>query len=323
MNKTGYRFNPSTLSYEKIDVPLKLKVKKLLIKFIKSLSLAIVIFFAVSIFIDSPKEKMLKQDNNELLAQYQILNEQIKKLDNIISNLEQRDDNIYRVIFEAEPIDKSIRRAGTGGVNKYESLSNSTNAEIIISTSQKLDKLLKASYIQSKSYDEVENLVKDKINMYASIPAILPISLSNKKIKFASSYGYRIHPIYKTRKWHDGLDFSGPIGTPIYATGDGKVEYAELRKGYGKTILLDHSFNHKTLYAHLDGYAVKKGTLVKRGDLIGFMGNTGLSTGPHLHYEVIKNNKTTNPINYFFSDLSPEEYDNMVEQTEFNMQTMD
>ncbi len=323
MAKTGYRFNPETLSYDKIHISFKKKLWSLIVKLIQSLSLALVISLVVSSFMDSPKEKALKREKEEILAQYHILNNQINQLDNILKNLENRDDNIYRVIFESEPIDGSIRRAGSGGINKYEALKDMDNAELIISTSRKLDELSKAMYIQSRSYDEIETLTKNKIDMLASIPAILPVSLKNKKTRFSSSFGYRIHPIYKTVKLHAGMDFSGAVGTPIYATGNGKVVYAEIHKGYGKTVLIDHGFNYQTLYAHLNSYNVKAGQKVKRGDIIGYMGNTGMSTGPHVHYEVKKNGRPVDPINYYFNDLTADDYDKLVAAANNNGQTMD
>lgn len=323
MAKTGYRFNPETLSYDKIHISFKRKLWLLVVKFFQSLSLALVIFLIVSSFIDSPKEKALKRENEEILAQYHILNNQINQLDNVLKDLENRDDNIYRVIFESDPIDISIRRAGSGGVNKYEVLKDMDNAELIISTSKKLDELSKAMYVQSRSYDEIESLAKNKIDMLASIPAILPVSLKNPKTRFSSSFGYRIHPIYKTVKLHAGMDFSGAVGTPIYATGNGKVVYTEIHKGYGKTVLIDHGFNYQTRYAHLNSYNVKAGQKVKRGDIIGYMGNTGMSSGPHIHYEVRKSGVAVDPINYYFNDLSADEYDKLVSEANNNGQTMD
>lgn len=323
MAKTGYRFNPETLSYDKIHISFKRKLWLLVVKFFQSLSLALVIFLIVSSFIDSPKEKALKRENEEILAQYHILNNQINQLDNVLKDLENRDDNIYRVIFESDPIDISIRRAGSGGVNKYEALKDMDNAELIISTSKKLDELSKAMYVQSRSYDEIESLAKNKIDMLASIPAILPVSLKNPKTRFSSSFGYRIHPIYKTVKLHAGMDFSGAVGTPIYATGNGKVVYTEIHKGYGKTVLIDHGFNYQTRYAHLNSYNVKAGQKVKRGDIIGYMGNTGMSSGPHIHYEVRKSGVAVDPINYYFNDLSADEYDKLVSEANNNGQTMD
>lgn len=323
MAKTGYRFNPETLSYDKIHISFKKKLWRLVVRFFSSLSLALVIFLLVSAIIDSPKEKALKREKEEILAQYRILNSELERLDDVLKNLETRDDNIYRVIFESEPIDANIRRAGSGGVNKYASLKNLDNAQLIISTSKKLDELTKAAYIQSKSYDEIENLVKNKIEMLASIPAILPVSLKNERTRFSSSFGYRMHPIYKTVKLHAGMDFSGAIGTPIYATGNGKVTSAEIHKGYGKCVIIDHGFNYQTVYAHMDKYNVKAGQKVKRGDIIGYMGNTGMSTGPHIHYEVKKNGIAVDPINYYFNDLTADEYDQLVTEANNNGQTMD
>ncbi len=323
MAKTDYRFNPETLSYDKIRITCKRKMWSWIVKFFQSLSLAIVIFFIVTAVFDSPKEKALKREKEELLAQYNLLDNQINRLDKVLKDLENRDDNIYRVIFETEPIDATIRRAGSGGSNKYEEIKNMDNAEIIINTSKKLDELTKAMYIQSRSYDAIEHLAKNKMDMLASIPAILPVSLSNKAVRFSSSFGYRIHPIYKTVKLHSGMDFSGPIGTPIYATGNGKIISASTHRGYGKCIEIDHGFNYKTVYAHLDKYNVRVGQKVKRGDIIGYMGNTGRSTGPHIHYEVRKNNIPVDPINYYSSDLSAEEYDKLVWEANNNGQTMD
>ncbi len=324
MAKTGYRFNPETLSYDKIQNTFKKKLSDLAVKFFQSLSLALVIFLIVSAFIDSPKEKALKREKEEILAQYHLLNNQVEKLDDVLSQLENRDDNIYRVIFESNPIDASIRRGGSGGVDKYNALKGMDNAELIINTSKKLDELSKAVFIQSKSYDEVENLVKHKIDMLASIPAILPVSLTDKKTRISSSFGIRIHPILKIRKHHAGMDFSGAIDTPIYATGDGEITYVKNEpSGYGKHLLINHDFNYETIYAHLNKYNVKAGQKVKRGDIIGYMGNTGMSSGPHVHYEVRKNGIAVNPINYYFNDLTPTEYDNLVLEANNDGQTMD
>lgn len=323
MRKTGYRFNPETLSYDKIEITLRKQLWILIKKLFSTLSLAVVIFFIVSAVIDSPKEKALKRENEEILAQYKLLNNEVEKLDQILKNLESRDDNIYRVIFETEPIDASIRRAGTGGVNKYEYLKDLKDADLIIATSQKLDELSKALYIQSKSYDEIENLAKNKLEMMASIPAIIPISLKNPKNHVSSAFGYRMHPFYKTIKLHAGMDFAGAMGTPVHATGDGKVIAVEIERGYGKCVIIDHGFSYKTLYGHLSEYNVKVGQKVKRGDVIAYMGNTGMSSGPHVHYEVRKNNMPVDPINYYFNDLTPDEYDELVATANNTGQTMD
>ncbi|WP_251620047.1 M23 family metallopeptidase [Odoribacter lunatus] len=324
MPKIGYRFNPETLSYDKIETPLRVKIGRLFRKFFSSLSLAIVIFFVISAVIDSPEEKALKREKEEILAQYNLLSNEIGKLDAVLKNLEERDDNIYRVIFEAEPIDAAIRRVGTGGVNKYEKLKDLKDADLIIGVSKKLDELSKALYVQSKSYDEIEKLAKNKVDMIGSIPAIIPLSLKNPRNRVSSSFGYRMHPFYKTVKFHAGMDFAGAVGTPIHATGNGKVILVSTLKGYGKCVMIDHGFSYQTLYGHLDSYNVKVGQTVKRGDVIAYLGNTGgFSTGPHLHYEVRKNKVPMNPINYYFNDLNPDEYDNITHIANNTGQSMD
>jgi murein DD-endopeptidase MepM/ murein hydrolase activator NlpD len=232
-----------------------------------------------------------------------------------MADIQQRDDNIYRVIFESEPISSSIRKAGFGGVNKYANLENLENAELVIKTATHLDRLAKEAYIQSKSYDEVMRLALNKEKMLAAIPAIQPVS--NKDLKrTASGWGYRIHPIYKIRKFHYGMDFTAPTGTEIYATGDGVVATVKGNKrskiGFGLEIIIDHGFGYETLYAHLNEFNVKAGQKVKRGDVIGYVGNTGGSTAPHLHYEIHKNGKPVNPEYFYFKDLTPQEYEKMV-----------
>lgn len=323
MRKTGYRFNPETLSYDKVETTLRKQLWILVKKLFSTITLALVIFFIISAFVDSPKEKALKRENEEILAQYQLLSNELEKLDGVLKNLEERDDNIYRVIFETEPIDASIRRAGTGGVNTYEYLKHLDDANLIINTTQKLDELSKALYIQSKSYDEIEDLAKNKIEMIASIPAIIPLSLKDPRIRVSSAFGHRMHPFYKTVKFHAGMDFAGAVGTPVHATGNGKVISVEIQRGYGKCIIIDHGFSYKTLYGHLNNYNVKLGQKVKRGDVIGYIGNGGLSTGPHLHYEVRKNNIPMDPLNYYFNDLTPDEYDELVTAANNTGQSMD
>ncbi len=282
-----------------------------------------VVAFIVIQFIGSPKEMRLQKENADLLAEYNILNMEIDRLGTVIQELENRDDNIYRVIFEAEPIASTIRHAGSGGSSKYSELRGLNNSELLISTNLKLDELKKATYIQSKSYDEIEEMLTNKIDMLASIPAILPVSLKGNKVSRTSGYGYRIHPIYKTSKLHTGIDFAGPTGTPIYATGNGKVVKADYNSGYGKHVVIDHGYSYKTHYAHMSAYTVKVGQEVKRGDLIGFIGSTGQSTGPHCHYEVLKNDVPVNPINYFFNDLTPDEYEELVNAVGEGGQSMD
>jgi len=322
MGKYEYRFNRDTLNYERIEKTWQQRAKTFTIKTLSSVIIACLLVIVMYYNFDSPKERTQKRNYEQLLSQYSILYKKVNTMHNVLLSLEKRDDNIYRAIFEAEPIPTSIRRAGTGGVNIYNKLEDLENSKIVISTSKKINELSKAIYIQSKSYDEIEDMFRNKVNMLASIPAILPIAIKDFK-RVSSAYGYRIHPIYKQRIAHMGMDFTGKINTPIYATGNGKVVKVDKQRGHGRRIIIDHGYGYKSVYAHLNGYNVKKGQKVKRGEIIGFLGNSGLSTGPHLHYEVRKNNKPINPINYYFNDLTADAYDNLVEAAANTGQSMD
>ena len=314
MRKAGYHFNSDTLSFDKIESSLRKRLWRLFKKFFSSFSLAIVMLYLVYAFIDSPKEKLLKRKYEEVLTQYSLLSNKVEHLDNVLKDMESRDDNIYRVIFETDPIPSSIRRAGSGGVDQYEHLRQIDNADLIIGTAKKIDELSKAIYIQSKSFDKIEELAKNKIDMLASIPAILPVSLKDKNThQVTSSFGYRMHPIYKTPKFHAGMDFSAHPGTDVYATGNGTVVKVGWETGYGNTIEIDHGFGYLTRYAHLQGFNTKVGKKVVRGEIIGKVGSTGKSTGPHLHYEVYVKGQVVNPVNYYFMDLSAEDYEKMIQ----------
>lgn len=323
MAKAKYRYNPHTLSYDKIELTLRNKLFRGGMILGASLIIGIGIYFITDAYIDSPKEKQLKKDNADLLARYQILDKKAEQLAIVLEDIQHRDDNIYRVIFEAEPIASEIRKAGFGGVNRYKELENLTNAELIVNTSKKLDKLSKQLYIQSKSFDEVFEMAKKKEEMLAAIPAIQPVS--NKDLtRMASGYGYRTDPVYKTRKFHAGMDFTAPRGTPIYATGDGKVIQADAKsRGYGNHVRIDHGYGYVTLYAHMNKFNCKVGQKVKRGDVIGYVGNTGKSVGPHCHYEVRKNGNPINPVNFYFNDLTPEQYAKMLELASDPTQSLD
>jgi len=244
----------------------------------------------------------------------ELFNKHMDDLENVLTEMQDRDDNIYRTIFEAEPLNYSVREAGFGGSNLYRELESMENSDIVIETARRIDILERKAYVQSDSYDDLVTMAINKEKMVAAIPAIQPIS--NKDLtRTASGWGYRIHPIYKIRKFHYGIDFTAPTGTDIYSTGDGVIESLEAnsRDGYGNYIIINHGYGFKTLYGHMDSFNVKKGQKVKRGDIIGFVGNTGLSTAPHLHYEVIRNGSKVNPINYFFNDLTADEYNRMIE----------
>ena len=312
MAKVKYYYDTKTLSYKRIELSVANKIKKILYFFFGS---ALTGFFMVVIFLqffDSPKEKILNREIQQLSIQYKIIQNKLEKAEIVLDDLQKRDDNIYRLIFEADPIPKSIRKAGYGGVNRYQDLTGFNNSELVISTSKKIDQVTKQLYIQSKSFDEIIELAQNKTTMLASIPAIQPVS--NKDLsRMASGFGNRIHPIYKTRKFHAGMDFSAKTGTPIYATGDGEIsKIKRSRKGYGNHVVINHGFGYKTLYAHMSKYIVKKRQKVKRGDIIGYVGNTGTSVAPHLHYEVHKDGKKINPVNFYYNDLTPEQFEKML-----------
>ncbi len=323
MAKIKYYYDTKTLSYKPIKLNSGEKIKGYFIFFLSSILLSFFILLIFYQFFDSPKEKKLKLEIQNLTSQYEVIDKNMKQVEIVLDEIQDRDDNIYRVIFEADPIPTSIRKQGFGGVNRYEKLLGLSNSELMINTSKKIDQLTKQLYLQSKSFDEVIDLAKNKSNMLASIPAIQPVA--NKDLKrMASGYGYRIHPIYKTRKMHYGMDFSAKTGTEIYSTGDGVVSKVKRSKrGYGNYVKINHGFGYETLYAHMSKYIVKKGQKVKRGEVIGFVGNSGISTAPHLHYEVRKDNKKINPVNFYYNDLSPEEYEKMLEISLQSNQSLD
>jgi murein DD-endopeptidase MepM/ murein hydrolase activator NlpD len=315
MARKKYKFNPDTLNYESIGLTWKEKASRILTYLSSSFALALVFIVVFLNFYETPKTKALKRENKQLLSQYELMSKDLEKVEKVLTDLQQRDDNIYRVIFEAEPIPSSVREAGFGGVNKYSHLESMNNSELIIATAHKLDVISKKAYIQSKSYDDVMKMALNKEKMLASLPAIQPITNDDLK-RTSSGWGYRIHPIYKVRKMHWGLDFTAPIGTPIYATGDGTVTEVKgskrSRVGLGLHIKIDHGFGYETVYGHMNEFNVKRGQKVKRGDIIGYVGNSGGSTAPHVHYEVHKNGRRVNPAYYVFQDLTPQEYDKMI-----------
>lgn len=323
MAKTKYTFNTKTLAYEELQLTTGQRILRLFLFFISVLAFSIILIIVVYSFFSSPKERVLERELAQYKLQTQIMNSRLDKMQMLLDELADRDDNIYRVTFEAEPIPKSIRQAGYGGVDRYAELEGYNNSQLLISTAKKLDKIASEIYVQSKSFDEVFEMAKNKEKMLASIPAIQPVS--NKDLKRLSSfYGFRIDPIYKVKKFHQGVDFSAPQGTPIYATGDGVVIKAKhSARGYGNQVEIDHGYGYDTFYAHMVKFIVKKGEKIKRGQVIGYVGTTGKSTAPHLHYEVRKNNHTVNPIYFFFNDLTPAEYDKLLDLSKSPNQSLD
>ena len=323
MAKKKYIYNTQTLEFEEFKISGKKKFWNVTLYLLSTATFAFIFVILIQNFFSSPTERMQAREIEYLKLQYDIMNDKLDNLDVVLTELEDRDDNIYRMIFEAEPIPSSVRKAGYGGSNRYLALDGHVNSDLVISTAKRIDILTSQLYVQSKSFDEIYEMAKNKSEMLSCIPAIMPVKKTDI-YRISSYYGQRTDPFYKVTKFHGGIDFSGPTGLGIYATGDGVVIRVEKNKsGYGNNILIDHGYGYMTRYAHLHSFKVKKGQKVKRGQEIGLMGNTGKSTAPHLHYEVIKNNKTVNPINFFYNDITPEEYDKILELSQHPSQTMD
>ncbi|MBL7904262.1 MAG: M23 family metallopeptidase [Bacteroidales bacterium] len=323
MAKIRYHFNTKSLKIERVQTTLKQKVVRILSVSATSLVFATAILVLAYNFIESPKERMLQREIDQYELQFKILNDRLDQVQKVVTDLQDRDDNIYRVIFESEPIPSSVRKAGFGGADRYSKLEGFKNSEIIENTTRKLDQLTSQLYVQSKSFDEVFALARRKEELIAAIPAIQPVS--NKDLRRIGSYfGYRTDPFYKVTKFHEGIDFTAQVGTDVYATGDGVITQVERSYGgYGNCITINHGFGYSTVYAHLSRMGVRRGEKVKRGQVIGQVGNTGKSTSPHLHYEVRKGGKPVDPINFFFNDITPEEYRIMIEMSEQPSQTLD
>ena len=308
----GHQIVPSAPMVIKDDPTLRQRALSILRRLFVGMGLGAGSFIILLLIFGSPSEKELRIENARLLAQYNVLSHRLDEAMGVMQDIQQRDDNLYRVVLQADPVSDAVRKAGYGGTNRYEQLRDMANADLVINTTQKLDMLNRQLYIQSKSFDEVVDLCKSHDEMLKCIPAIQPVSNKDLK-KTASGYGVRIDPIYKTTKFHAGMDFSASPGTPVYATGDGVVVKAGWETGYGNTIEVNHGFGYLTRYAHLSAYKVRPGQKVVRGEVIGAVGSTGKSTGPHLHYEVHVKGKVQNPVNYYFMDLSAEDYDKMIQ----------
>ncbi len=314
MARIKYYYDTETCKYERIRVSKWDIFLNALGIFTLALVLAVVIYFVTMTYFESPQVSLLKKENKELQMYYEDMHKDLDNMNDMLSALQERDDNIYRVIFEADPIPSSIRQAGVGGTDRYRALREESleREDLVINTYEQIDKLKKQMYIQTKSYDDILQMAKNKSDMLASIPSIQPIP--NKDLKrLASGYGMRMHPILKVRRMHAGCDFSAPQGTPIYATGDGKIIRARFFKSSGNMITIDHGYGYTTKYLHMSKFNVKEGQEVKRGDIIGYVGNTGLSKAPHCHYEVWKDGRHINPVNYFYNDVSEEEWDELLE----------
>lgn len=323
MAKIRYQFNTKSLKIEKVQVTMKERLRRLAGSMAFGLVFGMVVIVLAYNFMKSPREKILLNELEQYKLQYKIMNDRMDKIQKVLGDVQDRDDNIYRVIFEAEPIPSEIRKAGFGGTDRYEHLQGLANSKIIVNTAKRLDEITSQLVVQSKSYDEVFKLAKNKEKLIASLPAIQPVDFHDLR-RIGSLFGYRTDPFYKVMKFHEGIDFAASIGTPIYVTGDGVVTEAEYNSGgYGNKIVINHGFSYETVYAHLSKIKVKVGQHVKRGEIIGLMGNTGKSTAPHLHYEVHKSGVPMNPIYFFFNDITPAEYQAMLEMSSKPSQTLD
>lgn len=324
MARIKYYYDTESCKYERIKVSTWDIILNLLGFFSVSFIISVVIVVIFSTYFESPKEMLLTKENQELKIYYDLIEKELNNLDAMMNALQKRDDNVYRVIFEADPIPGTIRQAGTGGSEKYKEIleSDLVDEELILNLLQNVDQMKRQMYIQTKSYDEILQMARNKSKLLAATPAIQPIA--NKELtRLASGFGQRIHPIYKVKMMHFGIDFTAPRHTPIYATGDGVVERVIKNfGGYGKQVIINHGFGYKTRYAHMQEFNVNAGDKVKRGDMIGTVGNSGLSTAPHLHYEVLKDNKKVDPVNYFYMDLNDEEYEKILELASIENQSL-
>ncbi|MDA9907350.1 M23 family metallopeptidase [Flavobacteriaceae bacterium] len=325
MAKVKYYYDSDTLSYRKIEYKKGRKTKIFflsLLGMILSGFLLLIIYLNIP-YIETPREKALKRELSNMELQFELLNKKMVQAQTVLSEIETRDNSIYRVYFEANPISEEQRKAGFGGVNRYKNLEGFDNSNLIISTSKKIDVLTKQIVVQSKSLDEIAGLAEEKEKLLKAIPTIKPVK-NEDLTRMASGYGYRSDPFTKARKFHRGMDFTAPRGTPVYATGNGVVKRADRRSsGYGRHVRINHGFGYTSLYAHLYKYVVKRGQKVKRGDLIGFVGSTGRSQAPHLHYEIIKDGKRVNPLNFYYGNLSPEEFAELLKVAGQENQSLD
>ena len=329
MSKTKYYFDKDNLEFIPIKRTNLNKLYNLLLFLISSIifGVFITVLLLNTEFIDTPQELVQSREIKNYKLQFKVLNKKLEQVESTLANVEKRDNNLYRVYFEASPIPEAQRKMGFGGINRYDYLNGYENSDLIIGTTERIDILTKELVIQSKSLDEIELLAKNKESLLSSIPTIQPISNSNLK-RMASGFGWRTDPFTKKRKRHWGMDFSAERGSPIYATGDGKISRADNRAaGFGNHIRIDHGFGYVSIYAHLDlvqeKFSVRKGDKVKRGDIIGYVGSSGRSVAPHLHYEITKDGEKLNPINFYYGSLSPGEFEILITQASQENQSLD
>lgn len=323
MSKVKYYYDSETLSYRKVVRKKRTTAKYIFVFLLASALFGFFTVLIVSQYFESPKEKALARELQNLELQYELLDKKMDEAELVLNNLEERDNAIYRLYFEANPIPSEQRRQGFGGINRYKQFEGYDNSKLIVNANQRIDIIQKQIVVQSKSLDEIAVLAEDKEKFLEAIPAIQPVN-NEDLTRMASGYGYRIDPFTKARKFHYGMDFTAPRGTPIYAAGDGVVKRADAgSSGYGRHIRIDHGYGYVSLYAHLYKYNVKKNQKVKRGDLIGFVGSSGRSEAPHLHYEIFKDGVRINPINFYYGNLSAEEFNELLAKASVENQSLD
>lgn len=323
MKKIKYYYNTNTLRYEKLEVPLRVKLLRIFGFVAAAVVTAILISYFAFQFVGSPNEKLLRIQNERLKDRYAQLDEQLQSLDQQMKELEKRDNNVYRSIFEANPIPDSARAKELEDQKEFATIMGMSNNELLSSITGTINNLNSRIKVQNASYNEIDGLVKNKEELLSHTPAIQPVS--NKDLsRIASGFGYRIDPVYKTIKMHAGLDFAAPQGTPIYATADGTVTTSgNSGNGYGNHVIIRHGYGYETLYGHMVKVKSRVGQAVKRGEVIGWVGSTGKSTGPHCHYEVHKNGNKIDPVYFFYNDLSPEQFDRLLKQAAASNQSFD
>ncbi len=323
MKKIKYFYNTHTLRYEKLVTPLRVKLLRVFGFIAAALVTSVIISYFAFQFVGSPAEKLLRTQNEQLKDRYRQLNGQVKNIQQQMSELEKRDNDVYRSIFEAKPIPDSARAEAMERQMEVAHVESLQGYELVSSIQTSLANLSSRIAIQKKSYQELASLLNNKEKLLAATPAIQPVS--NKDLsRIASGFGYRIDPVYKTVKFHAGLDFTAPQGTPIYATADGVIKTAGLSDGgYGNYVVIDHGYGYETLYGHMVRIKARRGQRVKRGEVIGYVGSTGKSTGPHCHYEIHKNGQKLDPVYFFYNDLSPQQFDQLLKRAAASNQSFD
>lgn len=322
MARTNYRYNPETLTFERYKQPAWYRIFKIVGFVAIAFLFSILNITLYSYFFPTPKEKAQQREIEQMAVQYELMTKKLSQMETVLDQLAQKDKNLYRVIFEAEPIPESFWEGGYGGVDRASQFRHMKKGELLALTSRRLHDVKSKLVILSKSYQELAQLAANKEELLSHIPAIQPVS--NKDLKrLSSGFGYRYHPILKYRKFHYGTDFTAPTGTAIYSTGDGVVEKARRVPGYGNHVVINHGFGYKTIYAHMSEIKVRRGQKIKRGQVLGLVGNTGLSRGPHLHYEVVKNGKKVNPVHYFTNDLTAGQYEEVLRLSRQANQSLD